>query len=150
MSENKSNNMDDSKKSEELVEVAEEKVSMPDGLIKVSNRCKSCKNIFLLSSILYHITLVFPRDKKKFLSRCPVVPGQGHEQMSRDKLLCPVPSRDKITCPKEHKNRKRTFQNRKRRSKTGKRCSKTGKRRSKTGKSCSKTEKDVPKQEKMF
>ena len=70
--------------------------------------------------------------------------------MSRDKLLCPVPSRDKITCPKEHKNRKRTFQNRKRRSKTGKRCSKTGKRRSKTGKSCSKTEKDVPKQEKMF
>ena len=56
MSENKSNVMDDSKKSEELVEVAEEKVSMPDGLIKVSNRCKSCKNIFLLSSILYHIT----------------------------------------------------------------------------------------------
>ena len=56
MSENKSNNMDDSKKSEELVEVAEEKVSMPDGLIKVSNRCKSCKNIFLLSSMIYHIT----------------------------------------------------------------------------------------------
>ena len=53
------------------------------------------------------------RDKKKFLSRCPFVPGQGQEQMSRDKLLCPVPSRDKITFPKEQKNRKRTFQNRK-------------------------------------
>ena len=35
------------------------------------------------------------RDKKKFLSRCPIVPGQGQEQMSRDKLLCPGPSRDK-------------------------------------------------------
>ena len=35
------------------------------------------------------------RDKKIFLSRCPVVPGQGQEQMSRDKLLCPGPSRDK-------------------------------------------------------
>ena len=35
------------------------------------------------------------RDKKKFLSRCPVVPGQGQEQMSRDKFLCPGPSRDK-------------------------------------------------------
>ena len=56
MSENKSNMMDDSKKSEESVEVVEEKVSMPDVLVKVSNRCKSCKNIFLLSSILYHIT----------------------------------------------------------------------------------------------
>ena len=56
MSEINSNKMDDIKKSEELVEVVEEKVSMPDGLIKVSNRCKSCKNIFLLSSILYHIT----------------------------------------------------------------------------------------------
>ena len=50
---------------------------------------------------------------KKILSRCPFVPGQGQEQMSRDKLLCPVPSRDKITFPKEPKNRKRTFQNRK-------------------------------------
>ena len=29
------------------------------------------------------------RDKKKFLSQCPVVPGQGQEQLSRDKLLCP-------------------------------------------------------------
>ena len=37
------------------------------------------------------------RDKKKFLSRCPFVPGQGQEQMSRDKLLCPGTSRDKIT-----------------------------------------------------
>merc|ERR1712051_203432 len=35
------------------------------------------------------------RDKKNFLSRCPVVPGQGQEQMSRDKFLCPGPSRDK-------------------------------------------------------
>ena len=35
------------------------------------------------------------RDKKKFLSRCPVVPGQGQKQMSRDKFLCPGPSRDK-------------------------------------------------------
>ena len=30
-------------------------------------------------------------DKNFFLSRCPVVPGQGQEQMSRDKLLCPGP-----------------------------------------------------------
>ena len=29
------------------------------------------------------------RDKKNFLSRCPFVPGQGQEQMSRDKTLCP-------------------------------------------------------------
>ena len=29
------------------------------------------------------------RDKRKFLSRCPFVPGEGQEQMSRDKLLCP-------------------------------------------------------------
>ena len=36
-----------------------------------------------------------PGQKKKFLSWCPVVPGQGQEQMSRDKLLCPSPSRDK-------------------------------------------------------
>ena len=35
------------------------------------------------------------RDKKKLLSQCPIVPGQGQEQMSRDKLLCPGPSRDK-------------------------------------------------------
>ena len=35
------------------------------------------------------------RDKKKFLSRCPVVPGQGQEQMSRDKFFCPGSSRDK-------------------------------------------------------
>ena len=74
------------------------------------------------------------RDKKKFLSRCPFVPGQGQEQMSRDKLLCPVPSRDNITFPKEQKTGNG-------RSKTGKRCSKTGKRRSKTGKGCSKTKK---------
>ena len=29
------------------------------------------------------------RDKKKLLSQCPIVLGQGQEQMSRDKLLCP-------------------------------------------------------------
>ena len=52
-------------------------------------------------------------DEKVSFSRCPFVPGQGHEQMSQDKLLCPVPSWDKITFPKEQKNRKRTFQNRK-------------------------------------
>ena len=39
------------------------------------------------------------RDKKKILSRCPVVPGQGQKQMSRDKFLCPGPSRGKtIKC----------------------------------------------------
>ena len=36
------------------------------------------------------------RDKKVSLSRCPFVPGQGQEQMSRDKLLCPGTSRDKM------------------------------------------------------
>ena len=36
-----------------------------------------------------------PGTQKKFLSWCPVVPGQGHEQMSRDKLFCSGPSRDK-------------------------------------------------------
>ena len=36
-----------------------------------------------------------PGTKKFCLSRCPFVPGQGQEQMSRDKLLCPGPSRDK-------------------------------------------------------
>ena len=29
------------------------------------------------------------QDKNISLSRCPFVPGQGQEQMSRDKLLCP-------------------------------------------------------------
>ena len=63
------------------------------------------------------------RDKKKFLSRCPFVPGQGQKQMCRDKLFCPGTSRDKIT-PK----------------KPGKRRSKTEKGHSKTGKWCPKTE----------
>ena len=87
------------------------------------------------------------RDKKKFLSRCPFVPGQGQEQMSRDKLFCPGTSRDKITPQKPGK----------RRSKTEKGCSKTGKWRSKTEKEVLKQEKDVlkqkkyvPKQENMF
>jgi hypothetical protein len=43
------------------------------------------------------------RDKEIFMSRCPFVPGQGQEQMSGDKLLCPGISWDKITFPKEHK-----------------------------------------------
>ena len=47
------------------------------------------------------------RDKKKFLSRCPFVPGQGQEQMSRDKHLCPRMSRNKITFPKEHKKQEK-------------------------------------------
>ena len=37
-----------------------------------------------------------PGTKKFCLSRCPFVPGQGQEQMSRDKLLCPGTSRDKM------------------------------------------------------
>ena len=41
------------------------------------------------------------------LSRCPFVLGQGKEQMSRDKLLCPGTSQDKITFPKEHKKQKK-------------------------------------------
>ena len=43
------------------------------------------------------------RDKEIFLSRCPFVPGQGQEQKSQDKGLCPETSRDKITFPEEHK-----------------------------------------------
>jgi len=38
---------------------------------------------------LIGFTLAFPRDKEIFLSRCPFVPGQGQEQKSQDKLLCP-------------------------------------------------------------
>ena len=47
------------------------------------------------------------RDKNISLSRCPFVPGQGQEQKSRDKLLCPGTSRDKITFPKEHKKQEK-------------------------------------------
>ena len=36
------------------------------------------------------------RDKKVSLSRCPFVPGQGQEQMSQDKLLCPGTSQNKM------------------------------------------------------
>jgi hypothetical protein len=72
-------------------------------------------------------------DKKKFLSRCPFVPGQGKEQMSRGKLLCPGTSRDKITPQKP-----------------GKSCSKTEKQRSETKKGHSKLRKEVLKQEKDF
>ena len=63
---------------------------------------------------------------KKF--SCPFVPGQGQEQKSRDKLLCPGMSRDKITFTKKPKRQEknvlkqkknvlkqeRTFKNRKR------------------------------------
>ena len=35
------------------------------------------------------------RDKKKLLSQCHIVLGQGQEQMSRDKLLCPGTKRFK-------------------------------------------------------
>ena len=73
------------------------------------------------------------RDKEIFLSRCPFVPGQGQEQMSRDKPLCPGTSWDKITLQK-----------------TGKGHSKTEKGRSKTGKGRSKTGNEVLKQERMF
>ena len=45
------------------------------------------------------------RDKKKFLSRCPFVPGQGQEQMSRDKLLCPVPGQNNL--PKRTKKQEK-------------------------------------------
>ena len=71
-------------------------------------------------------------------------PGQGQEQKSWDKLLCPGTSRDKITFPPK---KQRT---RKGHSKTGKGRCKTGKERSKTGKYILKQEKDVLKQEKMF
>ena len=47
------------------------------------------------------------QDKEIFLSRCPFVPGQGQEQMSRDKFLCPGTSRDKITFPNEHKKQEK-------------------------------------------
>ena len=47
------------------------------------------------------------RDKENFLSRCPFVPGQRQEQMSRDKLLCPGTSRDKITFPKVTKKQEK-------------------------------------------
>ena len=36
------------------------------------------------------------RGKSFFLSWCPFVPGQGQEQMSRDKTLCPGTSWDKM------------------------------------------------------
>ena len=65
------------------------------------------KTLFHSNLLKYDYQLGFSRDgtsrrtsrcsfvpgQKKFLSRCPFVPGQGQEQMSRDKLLCPVPSR---------------------------------------------------------
>ena len=82
------------------------------------------------------------RDKKIFLSRCPFVPGQGQEQMSRDKLFCPGTSRDKITPKKPGKRRSETEKGR---SKTGKWRSETGKGCSKTGKGCSITGKWCPK-----
>ena len=47
------------------------------------------------------------RDKKKILSRCPFVSGQGQEQLSWDKPLCPGTSWDKITFLKKTKTRKK-------------------------------------------
>ena len=79
--------------------------------------------------------VLLSRDKKNFLSRCPFVPGQGQEQMSRDK----------ITPQKPGKRRSKTEKGR---SKTGKWRSETGKGRSKTGKEVLKQEKEVLKQEK--
>ena len=46
--------------------------------------------------------LVFP-----LVYRCPFVPGQGQEQKSRDKLLCPGMSWDKITFPPPKKTQKK-------------------------------------------
>ena len=43
------------------------------------------------------------RDKNYSLSRCPFVPGEGQEQKSWDKLLCPGTSRDKIILQKKNK-----------------------------------------------
>ena len=37
-----------------------------------------------------------PGTMEELLSRCPFVPGQGQEHMSRDKLLCPGTARDKM------------------------------------------------------
>ena len=71
------------------------------------------------------------------LSRCPFVPGQGQEQMSRDKFLCPGTSRDKITFPKEHKKQEKDVP-------------KQEKDVPKQGKDVLKQEKDVLKQEKTF
>ena len=46
------------------------------------------------------------RDKKS-LSPCPFVSGQGQEQKSLDKLICPVTSRDKINTSLAKKMSKR-------------------------------------------
>ena len=45
---------------------------------------------FGLVQLLCAIKVGFPWDRT---SRCPFVPGQGQEQMSRDKTLCPGTSR---------------------------------------------------------
>ena len=50
-----------------------------------------CTAVFLLhtywpiSRIYIRISTGRPGTKKKFLSRCPFVPGQGQKQMSREK-----------------------------------------------------------------
>jgi hypothetical protein len=77
------------------------------------------------------------QDKEIFLSRCPFVPGQGQEQKSRDKTLCPGTSRDKITYPKEHKKQEKDVP-------------KQEKDVPKQEKDVLKQEKDVLKQEKTF
>ena len=40
-----------------------------------------------------HPVVPLSRDKKKFLSRCPFAPGQGQEQMSRDKITPKKPGK---------------------------------------------------------
>ena len=82
------------------------------------------------------------RDKKKFLSRCPFVPGQGQEQMSRDKLLCPVPGQNNL--PKRTKKQEKDV------PKQEKDIPKQEKDVPKQEKDVLKQEKDVLKQKRMF
>ena len=68
------------------------------GLIQDDQSQQGIKSQWYIPKVQFSI--VFPRDgtsrdKKKILSCGPVVPGQGQEQMSRAKFLCPGPSRDK-------------------------------------------------------
>ena len=81
------------------------------GLIQDDQSQQGIKSQWYIPKVQFSI--VFPRDgtsrgtsgtKKKILSWCPVVPGQGQEQISRAKFLCPGPSRDK-TIQKISKNK---------------------------------------------
>ena len=60
------------------------------------NHHMKVKSFIVLNKLTICIRVSKGRDKKKSLSRCPFVPGQGQEQMSWDKTLCPGTSRDKI------------------------------------------------------